>query len=367
MIESSDFIKTLKDNDISCFSGVPDSVLHSFCLEIENFKGITHVRAAHESQAVSFCLGYYIGNKKIACAYLQNSGLGNIINPLVSIADENVYKIPLLLLIGWRGEILNGEQIKDEPQHLLQGSITEKQLELIGIKYEIMEHLDSWREKIKNLLTFARTSRKPVALLIRHDFFKRVQKKTKNNIRLPSREEVVEKIYKCMDADSCIVLTTGKTGREFLKIHQKYKKNINFFINIGGMGLTSSLCSGLSTANKYKKIYCIDGDGAILMHPSSLLQSANCNKIIHVLIKNGVHESVGGQKISNQNFNFMKHAANCGYKKTEKLKIKDIEKKFKNYKKFKNSIFVEIATNKSSDNNLPRLDVDLKNFIIKKI
>ena len=167
MIESRLFINQLVKNDIKFFSGVPDSLFKNLCWEFEKKYKKKHIIAANEGSAIGLGIGYNLATNKIPLVYFQNSGLGNIVNPLISLADNKVYKIPIFMIIGWRGEIKNKKQIKDEPQHKKQGLITEKLLKTLGIKYKILDRKSDYKKMIKNLKSFSKKYSRPVALLVK--------------------------------------------------------------------------------------------------------------------------------------------------------------------------------------------------------
>ncbi len=359
MIEIPEFIKELKKNDLNFFTGVPDSLMKDFCLYLEAKLHKNNYVSPNEGSAVSIGIGYHLATKKIPIVYLQNSGLGNIINPIISLVDRKVYKIPLFLLIGWRGELNNGKQIKDEPQHLKQGEITERLLNKLGIKYATLGQGSNFKKTIKKLKNYAKKNSKPVALLIRKNTFKKtILRKIKNERKKITRESSLKLFHNLMPTKSNIVSTTGMLSRELNELNNQNKHNI--FMCVGGMGHAISIAIGLAI-NKKKTIYCFDGDGSFLMHLGSSTISSKLNNLVHIVFNNKSHDSVGGQKTCATDLNLANVAKTLGYKNVKKLNSeKDIKNFFKSKKKISGSLFLEVACSKGSRSNLSRPKKNLK-------
>ena len=315
MINIDDFIKNLRKNDLNFASGVPDSLLKDLCFEFDkNFK-LNHVVAANEGSALSLGIGYYLKTKKIPLIYLQNSGLGNMVNPILSLADDNVFNIPLFIIMGWRGE--RSKIYKDEPQHISQGYLTEFFLDKLKIKYNIISQNSNYQKIIKNLKNHAKSKNKIVCLLIRKNVFEKKTSPKKEKLidnKLMKREDILKFIIKYLPKNLTSVSTTGIVSREIYEILKKNKK-INNLMCVGGMGHAISLATGVALKSK-KKILCFDGDGAITMHLGSLATSSKLNNIVHVVFNNKSHESVGGHDTSSKHVKFYKLAKNLGYKKS---------------------------------------------------
>ena len=344
MINPKDFIRTLNKNKLNFVTGVPDSLYASLCNHFDFNMKKQHISGNNEGSSVGLAIGYYLATKKIPIVYLQNSGLGNTINPIISLADKKVFKIPMFFLIGWRGEILEkGKQIKDEPQHLTQGKITLKILKLLGIKYQILSKNKDYKTIIKKLYTHSKVKSEPVALIIRKGTFLKYKddnKKIKSN--LLSREKALQIVYDNIPKKIPKVSTTGMLSRELNELNAKYKTQKNTFMCIGGMGHAISIASGIAFSKK-SKVVCLDGDGAVLMHLGSLTNSSKNKNLIHILFNNNCHDSVGGQKTSGENIDFCELAKKIGYKVSLRAKIKqDIQKKIKIGLKSKDSVFIEI-------------------------
>lgn len=282
---------------------------------------------------------------------MQNSGIGNAINPLLSLADEKVYEIPMLLIIGYRGE----PGIKDEPQHIKQGELTLPILDTLGIKYLIVN--EDYQEQIKECRKYINQTNKSIALIIKKDTFSKYDKDIDNdNHNVVTREEALDTIIKNLDDDEYIVSTTGKTSREIFEIREKYNQiHSNDFLTVGSMGHTSSLALGISLFTE-KNIYCIDGDGAFIMHMGGLaiaIQNAK-NNFKYILINNGCHESVGRQPTIANYLNFEKILEGFGFEKV--IIVNNLEELNKSIKILKNKgkIALIINTNDKSRKELGR-------------
>ncbi len=363
MIDAKKFIKFLKNNKISFFCGVPDSILKEFSNEIIKTKGIKHIISPNEGLAVSLAAGYNLSTNKLPCVYLQNSGLGNTINPISSIAHKKVYSIPLLLLIGWRG----APKIKDEPQHKVKGTITKKLLRLLDIKYsEITNDLN----KTKNLINYAKKNNKPVAILVKKNQF--IKKKT-NGKKTDGilRSDFISTLLDLIKKKTKIISTTGFTSRELFQLRNLKKNNFSKdFYMVGGMGHASSLALGVSVSNK-KEVVCLDGDGALLMHLGSMNLIGHLSKknFKHIVFNNYCHESVGGQSTYSENINFELLSKSLGYKYYFKIdKYSQSTNTIKKFLKKDGPSILEVKTKIGTLNNLTRpkklikLKNDFKNF-----
>ncbi|MDD6395982.1 MAG: phosphonopyruvate decarboxylase [Firmicutes bacterium] len=292
MINTKDFYDYLVKNDMNFFTGVPDSLLANICACIkENSPEKNNIIAANEGNAVGIACGYHIATGNYGVVYMQNSGEGNAVNPLLSIADEDVYSIPMLLMIGWRGE----PGTKDEPQHKKQGKVTFALLDAMGIEYEILS--DDYIPQIDAAKKYMQTHNKPYAIIVRKGMFSeyRVQKET-NDYPL-TREQALECILDKIGENDFIVSTTGKTSREIFEIREaRGQSHSGDFLTVGGMGHTSSIALGMSLGTD-KNVYCIDGDGSFIMHMGSFAITADKAgaNFKYILNNNGAHESVGGQ------------------------------------------------------------------------
>ena len=356
MIDPNLFIEFLIEKGINFYSGVPDSLLKelSFCFD-EKIDSKNHKITANEGSAIALAAGHYLATGKTPLVYFQNSGLGNAINPLLSLCDSTVYKIPMIILIGWRGE----PGIIDEPQHIKQGAIQEKLLNTLEIPYEIIDNELKNYTLISNLISKSKNEVRPVALLVKKNTFSKFKTKkvTSDTSELMIREKVLEQILNSEIKNEIFITTTGKTSREFYELRKNNSEVVNKdFLTIGSMGHCSQIALGISLFNK-NDVYCIDGDGSVIMHMGSLAinGTSNSKNFKHIILNNGSHESVGGQPTVGKKINFSKIAKNCGYKKVKKISTYT---ELKNSIKWLNSnegpLLLEILIKNGSRENLGR-------------
>ena len=328
----------------------------------------SHVVATNEGVATSVCIGNYLATGTLPCVYLQNSGLGNAVNPLISVAHKKVYSIPLLLLIGWRG----APGLKDEPQHNVKGKITKKLLTSMGIKYcEIIEKKDLI--KLKRLINYSKKNKAPVACLVKKNIFFKSKKNTKilktSGIK---RGLFIEKLLETIDKKTKIISSTGYISRE---LHQIRKiNNLNQgkdFYMVGGMGHSSSVALGFSIHKSKNKVICLDGDGALLMHLGSMANVGfyGNKNFKHIVLNNNCHESVGGQKTNMEKVKLKQISLGLGYKNYSLLSSKNkIISTLKNFLRKKGPSLLEVKIRTGSINNLTRpknLTLVKNNFMIK--
>lgn len=293
-IETPHFYRHLTDRGVELFAGVPDSLLQDLCACIyDQTPREMNVVTANEGNAIGLACGYHVSTGKYAAVYLQNSGLGNIVNPVTSLAHPEVYGIPMLLIIGWRGE----PGVKDEPQHVAQGRLTTQMLDSIEVPYTVLE-VDSWQTQVDAAIEQMTSTSRPVALLVRKGLFSKysfAQGNPKPEVTL-TREAALSEILGSI-GDAFVVSTTGKTSREVFELREaRGEGHARDFLTVGGMGHSSSIAMGACLGTE-ELVYCIDGDGGFLMHMGAapvIAQRARDN-FRYVLINNGAHESVGGQ------------------------------------------------------------------------
>lgn len=318
MIETCEFYDELTKNNIEFFTGVPDSLLKSFCAYIkDNVDNEKNIIAANEGNAIALAAGYYLSTGKFGLVYMQNSGLGNSINPLASLADKLVYSIPMLLLVGWRGE----PGTKDEPQHEKQGIITTELLDTLEIPYEVLSentNNEEMKAKIKEAYKYMKENSEPYALVIKKGTFNEYKLKNNpiSNFQM-TREEAIEIIISKMKENAVIVSTTGMSSRELFELREKQGENHDKdFLTVGSMGHASQIALGVALNRKDKDVYCIDGDGALIMHLGGLAIIGNQEpkNFKHILINNGAHDSVGGQETVGLKIDVLAIAKACGYK-----------------------------------------------------
>ncbi len=317
MIPPSDFFNFLKTKGIEFFTGVPDSRLKSICAYIsDNTTGQDHIITANEGNAIAVASGFHLSTGKIGLVYMQNSGLGNALNPLTSLANREVYKIPVLLLIGWRGR--PGEE--DEPQHIKKGKITLDLLELLEIPYEILgNNFKKARNQTEEILNKIQRSNTPGAIIVGKDVFQSQDIHEKKTGFKMCREDAIKIILEHLSGDEIIIATTGKISRELYKLREERNEGHHRdFLNIGSMGHASSIALGIALKRKDRKVLVLDGDGSIIMHMGSLAVNGESGlpNYKHVVLNNGVHDSVGGQPTAALNINLANIAKNCNYRES---------------------------------------------------
>lgn len=305
----------LRKQGFNFFTGVPDSLLKDFCAYItDHVPPSAHVIAANEGNAVALAVGHFLGTGEPALVYMQNSGIGNTVNPLLSLADPEVYSIPMLLVIGWRGE----PGVKDEPQHVKQGRIMTDLLDAMEIPWRV---LDASTKDPAALISAACESMRermgPAALLVRAGAFERYTLRANRPIDFPmTREDAVKAIVDALDPTDVVVSTTGKTSRELFEHRKATGVPGNDFLTVGGMGHTASIAMGLARSQPARRVVCLDGDGSAIMHMGSLavIGNSGLTNLLHVVINNGSHESVGGQPTVGHEIDFPTIARACGYR-----------------------------------------------------
>ena len=316
MIRPEFFIEALREKGIDCFAGVPDSLLKNICAYItDHFDAEHNIIAANEGAAVGLAAGHYLATGQPACVYMQNSGEGNIINPLASLTDQEVYNIPLLLLIGWRGR----PGVHDEPQHVKQGKVTTGLLNVMGVNYEVLSKEEDKAAKQIEKAAQALANKEVFALVIEKDTFDNYQLSTVNSqLELTlSREEAIRTVAAALGEKDCIVSTTGMISRELFEyraaMNQGHERD---FLTVGSMGHASQIALGIALAQPERRVWCFDGDGATIMHMGSMaiVASKTPKNYVHVVFNNGAHDSVGGQPTVGLNINLPAVAKAVGYK-----------------------------------------------------
>lgn len=317
MVNVDKMYSTLVENGVDFFTGVPDSLLKDICAYItDNTSPEKNIIAANEGNSVAIASGYYMASGKIPLVYMQNSGIGNAINPLLSLADEKVYKLPILLMIGWRGE----PGIKDEPQHIKQGEVTLKLLESMNIPYVIVD-LDETKALIQvyEIILSTKKMSIPHAIIIRQNIFgKYTLKNTIVNNYSISREDALKIVVDGLQKNDIVVSTTGKLSRELFEYRDSLSQSHEIdFLTVGSMGHSSSIALGIAIEKKDRRVYCFDGDGAFIMHMGSISNIGHLapQNFRHILFNNGAHESVGGQPTLGFELDIPSIAIACGYKK----------------------------------------------------
>ncbi|MCR4655906.1 MAG: phosphonopyruvate decarboxylase [Lachnospiraceae bacterium] len=340
------------------YTGVPDSKLRPLCDYLMDSYGTDpghHVIAANEGNCTAIAAGYHLATGKVPVVYMQNSGEGNIINPFSSLMHEEVYGIPCVFVIGWRGE----PDTKDEPQHIFQGKITLKLLEDMGIRYFVVskdtgdEEVCKVMDGFKNDLSEGRC----VAFVIRKGALAYDEKVAYQNNYALTREKAIRCVAEAAGRDP-VISTTGKASRELFEIREAKGEGHSYdFLTVGSMGHASSIALGVALNKPERKVWCIDGDGAVLMHMGALavIGSLSPKNLVHVAINNGAHESVGGMPTCASKLKLSEIAKACGYPYVASAEdIETLEHELKEAKKRDSLSFIEIKCSIGSRSDLGR-------------
>ena len=360
MIRPEFLIEKLRENGIDCFAGVPDSLLKNICAYITDHCDAEHnIIAANEGAAVGLAAGHYLATGQPACVYMQNSGEGNIINPLASLTDPEVYNIPVLLLIGWRGR----PGVHDEPQHVKQGKVTTGLLNTMGINFDVLSKEEEKAEKQISKAIDALKKKDVYALVIEKDTFEdyKLQNVEKNDLTM-SREEAIQTVAAALGEKDCIVSTTGMISRELFEyraaMNQGHERD---FLTVGSMGHASQIALGIAMAKPERKVWCFDGDGAAIMHMGSMaiVASKAPKNYVHVVFNNGAHDSVGGQPTVGLKIELPAVAKAVGYSQTYNVSTKeDLEKlltsSLLHQTSFDGPVFIEVRVKKGNRKDLGR-------------
>ncbi|OGK18264.1 phosphonopyruvate decarboxylase [Candidatus Roizmanbacteria bacterium RIFCSPLOWO2_12_FULL_40_12] len=357
MINPKIFFKILGEKDIQFYTGVPDSVLKEFCAYVvDHIDTSRHVIAANEGNAVAIATGYYLSTGKPALVYLQNSGLGNAVNPLTSLTSSQVYGIPILLLIGWRGE--PGKQ--DEPQHKPMGKVQNKLLKILDIPYAKLGNTKrSASSAVRKAQAHFKKKNSPFAIIVSTHSFSKYKSKDRKQKKYPmTREAALITILSLLGKNDIVVSTTGKTSRELYKLRISNKEDPKIdFLCVGNMGHASSIALGLAKTQPKKTIWCLDGDGSMIMHMGSMavIGQQKPKHFVHVLFNNFVHDSVGGQPTAADSIDFTTIAKGNGYISTASVKTgRELKKELQRAKRRQGPVFVEVLCQKGSRKNLGR-------------
>ena len=366
MIKIKALINLFKKNNSNFFTGVPDSVLKELSSSLQSKSKKNHIIATSEGSAVSLGIGYYLSTNKLPIIYMQNSGLSNALNPLISIAHEKVYSIPLILVIGWRGS----PRIKDEPQHNTKGKITEQILKLLNIEYTILRS-NSDLNKFDKQIKIAKKNKSIVACLIEQGTLEKnnLIKKKKDFYSL-DKELFLKILLESLTKKTRIISSTGYNSRELMYLRQKSKfKNSKDFYMVGGMGHASSVALGYSLFSKNKTV-CIDGDGSLLMHLGSMKSAGTfaSKNFKYILLNNNSHDSVGGQNTYASEIDFKEFSKSIGFKKFYSVKNQyNLKKKIKIFLSHNDLSFLEVKVANSKIKKLPRPSdlIEIKKLFMK--
>ena len=357
MLSPKFFIDLLRSKGVDFFAGVPDSLLKNICAYISDSVDSSHnIIAANEGAAIGLAAGHYLATGRPGMVYMQNSGEGNAINPLASLTDKDVYNIPVLLLIGWRGE----PGIHDEPQHKKQGKITTDLLEVMGVRYEILnKEEDEAAKQIAGLLDYMAFSSEVVAMVVEKDTFKPYALQNVDDVGYPmSREEALGMVASRLDVEDVIVSTTGMISRELFEYrtanNQSHKKD---FLTVGSMGHASQIALGIALEKSDRRVWCFDGDGACIMHMGgmAIISDQKPKNYIHVVFNNGAHDSVGGQPTVGLKIDLPVIAKAAGYPYAFSVENKDdLSVILSEVKNLVGPVFIEIKVRKGNRKDLGR-------------
>lgn len=355
MISPKFFYDTLASNGIDFYAGVPDSLLKNLCAYITDHADAAHnIIAANEGGAMGLAAGHYLATGQIPVVYMQNSGEGNIINPLASLTDPDVYNIPVLLVIGWRGK----PGVHDEPQHVKQGKVTTELLKVMGVDYTVLSKDEAEAEaQIKKAITYMQTTKQCYALVIEKDTFDAytLQNVEKNDLTM-SREDAIQTVASVLGVKDVIVSTTGMISRELFEYRTaKNEGHERDFLTVGSMGHASQIALGIALAKPDRKVWCFDGDGASIMHMGSMaiVASKAAQNYIHVVFNNGAHDSVGGQPTVGLKIDLPAIAKAAGYQSVYSVSTKeDLQKQLSNLGEA--PVFLEVKVKKGNRKDLGR-------------
>tara|TARA_S200000501_G_C20831464_1_gene747493 strand:- start:77 stop:1180 length:1104 start_codon:yes stop_codon:yes gene_type:complete len=352
MIDTKKLFNLFKKKGLKFFSGVPDSCLNEFCNELSNHKDITNLTAANEGSAVSLGIGYYLSTSKIPCVYLQNSGLGNATDPLTNLISKNVYNVPIILLIGWRG----APSIQDEAQHDIQGKILLDSLKLFEIKSLVVNN-NKDLIKIEKIINYSKKKSARVAIIFKPKILSKVKNSHKKNNYKIFRKDFIFELLKKINKDTKIVSSVGFNSRELFYLRDKFNiKNGKDFLMVGGMGHTSMTALSMTKYSK-SNVICLDGDGSFIMHMGSLsiLKNFKASNFKYILVDNESHESIGLQPINIGKINFKELSKSLGFKKYFFIKENmEIKKTINKFLKIKGPSFLHVKTKTGTVKNLPR-------------
>lgn len=359
MISPKYFYESLIANGTDFFAGVPDSLLKNFCAYItDNAPADKHIISANEGSATALATGYHFATGKIPLIYMQNSGEGNMINPLLSIVDPDVYSVPMMIVIGWRGE----PGVHDEPQHIKQGKVTCDLLDAMKIPYSVLgaDNCNKCLDKaLAKAYEYIKANNAPYALVIKKGTFEDYALQNNTTVEADmSREEAIEKIMLSAPETAAFVSTTGMASRELYELRDKHGQGHNRdFLTVGGMGHASQIALSIAMQKKDRLIYCIDGDGASIMQMGGMatIGTRNPSNMVHIVLNNGAHDSVGGQPTVGRQIDLCGIAKACGYGNVVKASTKEeLDAILKDKNTFDKLTFIEVLVRKGARKDLGR-------------
>lgn len=363
MVNQQYLFESLKKMGIDFYTGVPDSLLNNFCLYmVQNIPDGQHVMAANEGNAVAIAAGHYMATGKIPIVYMQNSGIGNATNPLLSLTHDCVYGIPMILVIGWRGD----PAINDHVQHKKQGELTPVLMKDMDIPFEILDNENTVVDKFAWAVEKAKEISSPVALIAKKAILtEKVKKQEYPESGLMNREEAISAVIDVLGNNAIYLGTTGRATREVheqLKVHGVSEGHE--WQNVGSMGHVSSVGLGIALAKPEQKVVVFDGDAAAVMHMGAL--ATNCRykagNMIHIVLNNGVNESVGGQPSAGYMVNLTEIAAACGYKTPGHFvdTKEELQTLVSEHKNDGMPLFIDVHVRQGIRSDMPKLNIDHK-------
>lgn len=356
MISPKFFVEELGRYGIDFFAGVPDSLLKNICAYIaDNMDARHNIIAANEGAAVALAAGYHLASGRAGVVYMQNSGEGNIINPLASLTDREVYNIPVLLLIGWRGR----PGVHDEPQHVKQGKVTTALLDTMGVEYDVLSTEEDKAAKQIAKAAEALGNNEVYALIVEKGTFEEYKlRSAEGNDLTMSREEAVRTVAAALDPEDVIVSTTGMISRELFEARVSWGQgHERDFLTVGSMGHASQIALGIAMQKPDRRVWCFDGDGAVIMHMGSMAIAASRGpgNFVHVVFNNGAHDSVGGQPTVGLKIDIPAVAKAVGYKAVFLVNEKSsLETVLKDVKASEGPVFLEVKVKKGNRKDLGR-------------
>ena len=357
MVRPEFFVNTLKEYGMDFYAGVPDSLLKNICAYItDNLPPEQNIIAANEGGAMGIAAGYHLSTGKVAVVYMQNSGEGNIINPLASLTDKEVYNIPVLLVIGWRGR----PGVKDEPQHVKQGKVTTGLLNTMGINYSILpKDEEGAARQIRIAAEYMKATNECYALVIEKDTCEdyKLQHAVPSSLTL-SREEAIRTVASTIEDKACIVSTTGMISRELFEARTAWNQgHERDFLTVGSMGHASQIALGIALQKPERRVYCFDGDGASIMHMGNMAITASmkCKNYVHVVFNNGAHDSVGGQPTVGLQIDLCAVAKALGYESACSVEnLEDLHTTLRQLKDAEGPVFLQVRVKKGNRKDLGR-------------
>ncbi len=357
-MKAEHFTQKIRELGIKTLIGVPDSTLKQFCdyINTDGKDEFHHYVPVNEGAAVGIAAGVYLATKQPACVYMQNSGLGNTVNPITSLMNQEIYDIPMLMLVGWRGE----PGFHDEPQHKFMGKITTDLLRVLEIPYAVIGDTTTEAELISIFDEAAKTlqNKKQYAIVIKKNTFAARAGDGYKNGNCLCREETIGKILKSLQKDDVVVSTTGKISREvYEQSDNLLGQHAQEFLTVGGMGHASMIAFGMAENMPERRVFCIDGDGAVLMHMGALpfIGKQSPANFVHICLNNDAHESVGGMPTGAVGQSYARIAQQSGYKHTFSVENEDaLEQFLSDLEKLSGPVFAEIKVSMDSRSDLGR-------------